>query len=72
MRFLERLLSGDFELVYFNNKNPPLYAILSHTWTEDQEVTYNELVASTGKVKISYNKIRFCSGQAVPDSLKYF
>jgi hypothetical protein len=72
MRLLERLSSGDFKLVSFNDENPPPYAILSHTWTEDQEVTYKELVAGTGKDKISYDKIRFCGRQAAADSLEYF
>jgi hypothetical protein len=72
MRLLERLSSGDFELVHFIDENPPPYAILSHTWTEGQEVTYNEMVAGTGKDKIGYDKIRFCSGRAAADGLKYF
>jgi hypothetical protein len=72
MRLLERLSSGDFKLVYFNDENPPPYAILSHTWTEGQEVTYNEMVAGTGKDKIGYDKIRFCSGRAAADGLKCF
>jgi hypothetical protein len=72
MRLLERLSSGDFKLVSFNNGDPPPYAILSHTWTEGQEVTYNELVAGTGKDKTGYDKIRFCGGRAAADNLKYF
>jgi hypothetical protein len=72
MRLLERLSSGDFKLVSFNDEDPPPYAILSHTWTEDQEVTYKELVAGTGKDKIGYDKIRFCGRQAAADSLEYF
>ncbi|KAF2830016.1 hypothetical protein CC86DRAFT_444052 [Ophiobolus disseminans] len=72
MRLLERLSSGDFKLVSFNNKNPPPYAILLHTWTEGQEVTYNKLVAGTSKDKTSYDKIRFCGGQAAADGLQYF
>ncbi|KAF2828141.1 HET-domain-containing protein [Ophiobolus disseminans] len=72
MRLLERLSSGDFKLVSFNDENPPLYAILSHTWTKGEEVTYNELVAGTGKDKTSYDKIRFCSRRAAADGLQYF
>ncbi|KAF1941895.1 HET-domain-containing protein [Clathrospora elynae] len=72
MRLLKRLSSGDFELVSFNDENPPPYAILSHTWTEGQEVTYKELVAGTGKDKIGYDKIRFCGVRAAADSLEYF
>lgn len=72
MRLLKRLSSGDFEVVSVDGENPPPYAILSHTWTDGQEVTYNELVAGTGKDKTGYEKIRFCSGQAAADGLEYF
>ncbi|KAH8592666.1 kinesin light chain 1 [Bisporella sp. PMI_857] len=61
MRLLKRSPGGDFELISFNDDDSPPYAILSHTWTEGQEVTYNELVARTGKGKTGYTKIRFCS-----------
>jgi hypothetical protein len=72
MRLLQRLSSGDFKLASFDDENPPPYAILSHTWTEGQEVTYNELVAGTGKEKTGYDKIRFCAGQVAVDGLQYF
>ncbi|KAF2687612.1 kinesin light chain 1 [Lentithecium fluviatile CBS 122367] len=72
MRLLKRSLRGDFELVFFNDGDAPPYAILSHTWTEGQEVTYNELVAGTGKDKIGYAKIRSCSERAAADGLEYF
>lgn len=72
MRLLKRLLGGDFELISFNDDDTPPYAILSHTWTEGQEVTYNELVAGTGKDKTGYAKIRFCGERAAADGLQYF
>jgi hypothetical protein len=72
MRLLQRLPGGDFELVLFNDETPPPYAILSHTWTEDQEVTYNELVAGTGREKTGYDKILFCGRRAAADGLQYF
>ncbi|KAH9866750.1 hypothetical protein J1614_008443 [Plenodomus biglobosus] len=72
MRLLECLSNGDFKLVSFNDENPPPYAILSHTWTEGQEVTHNELVAGTGKNKTGYSKIRFCGRRAAADNLEYF
>ena len=71
MRLLKRLPNGDFELISFNDDDPPPYAILSHTWTEGQEVTYNELVSGTGKDKIGYAKIRFCVDRAAEDGLQY-
>jgi hypothetical protein len=71
MRLLKRLPSGDFELISFNDDHPPPYAILSHTWTEGQEVTYNELVAGTGKNKAGYAKISFCGETAAVDGFEY-
>ncbi|KAH8593045.1 kinesin light chain 1 [Bisporella sp. PMI_857] len=71
MRLLKRLSGGDFELISFNDDDSPPYATLSHTWTEGQEVTYNELVASTGKDKTGYAKIRFCVDKAAEDGLEY-
>jgi hypothetical protein len=71
MRLLKRLPSGGFDLVSFSD-DPPRYAILSHTWTEGQEVTYNELVAGTGTEKTGYAKIRFCGERAAADGLEYF
>jgi hypothetical protein len=35
----------------------PSYAILSHTWDEGQEVTFDDLVKNSGKSKMGYNKI---------------
>lgn len=64
--------SDDFELATFRTNDPPPYAILSHTWTEGQEVTYNELRAGTGKAKAGYTKIRFCGERAAHDGLQYF
>ncbi|KAF2834342.1 kinesin light chain 1 [Patellaria atrata CBS 101060] len=71
IRLLKHSTEGEFKLISFNDNNPPPYAILSHTWTEGQEVTYDELVASTGKDKTGYTKIRFCVGRAAADGLEY-
>lgn len=70
MRLLRHTSEDDFELVAFTNNIPP-YAILSHTWTND-EVSYNELAAGTGKNKAGYDKIRFCGERAAHDGLQYF
>jgi hypothetical protein len=59
IRLLKRLLNGDLALTSFNDDDSPPYAILSHTWAEGQEVTYNELVSGTGKDKAGYVKIHF-------------
>ena len=72
MRLLKRSLRGGFDLVSFNSDDIPDYAILSHTWTEGQEITYDELLAGSGKDKTGYEKIRFCGDQAAADRLEYF
>jgi hypothetical protein len=71
IRLLKRSPKGGFELIPFNDDDTPPYAILSHTWTEGQEVTYNELVAGTGKDKTGYAKICFCVDRAAKDGLQY-
>ncbi|KAF1829964.1 hypothetical protein BDW02DRAFT_508720, partial [Decorospora gaudefroyi] len=48
------------------------YAILSHTWDEDQEVTYEDLAKGHGKSKSGFQKIQFCAKQAERDGLRYF
>lgn len=69
MRLLKRLLNGSFKLVSFSDDAVPPYAILSHTWNDGQEVTYNELVAGTGMAKAGYEKISFCAERAAADVL---
>jgi hypothetical protein len=71
MRLLKRSPKGDLELISFNDNDLPPYAILSHTWTEGQEVTYNELISGKGKEKSGYVKIRFCVDRAAEDGLQY-
>ncbi|KAF2418759.1 HET-domain-containing protein [Tothia fuscella] len=73
MRLLQYKPDSDgFELVTFRTNDLPSYAILSHTWTAGQEVTYDELRAGIGKGKAGYAKIRFCGERAAHDSLQYF
>jgi hypothetical protein len=71
MRLLKALSSGDFKLVSVPDDNPPPYAILSHTWNKDQEVTYGELVAGTCRGKTGFAKIRFCVDRAADDGVDY-
>lgn len=71
MRLLKRSLNGDLELISVDDENLPRYAILSHTWTDGEEVTYDELVAGTGKDKPGYAKIRFCVDRAAENGLQY-
>lgn len=60
MRLLE-CNSGEFSLTkdLIGDDKIPSYAILSHTWKEGQEVTFNDLMGGTGKSKAGYNKIQF-------------
>lgn len=54
--------------------NPAMrYAILSHTWGDDnEEVSLKDLTSLHGKTKKGYRKIRFCGEQAARDGLQYF
>jgi hypothetical protein len=74
MRLLEYNNDGEFSLTKdFFDSEIPEYAILSHTWGADtEEVTYRDVIDSTGKNKVGYEKIRFCGEQARRDSLHNF
>ncbi|KAL1613216.1 hypothetical protein SLS60_001448 [Paraconiothyrium brasiliense] len=73
IRLLKRSAGGDgFVLTSFDDKDAPPYAILSHTWTDGQEVTYDELLAGRGTDKRGYAKICFCSERTTADGLEYF
>jgi hypothetical protein len=61
---LTKDLTGDDEI--------PPYAILSHTWDEGQEVTFDDMMNNSGKRKTGFDKIRFCAQQAKRDGLRYF
>ena len=71
MRLLKRRPDGNLQLVLINDDNPHPYAILSHTWCEGQEVTYDELVAGTGRDKTGFAKILFCVDRAAKDKIEY-
>lgn len=73
MRLLRYISAGVFNLVepLADNEVIPPYAILSHTWIKGEEVTYEELVAGTGKLKAGYAKIQFCAEQAKRDRPSY-
>ncbi|KAF2622330.1 hypothetical protein BU25DRAFT_327275, partial [Macroventuria anomochaeta] len=63
-----------FDLIDFRRREKPPYAILSHTWEEDnnEEVTFSDVMDGTGQEKIGYRKLRFCGDQAARDRLEYF
>ena len=70
-----RLLNShtlDFKNFQDASIRPP-YAILSHTWGED-EVTYKEMLKHKDRatLKQGYRKIKYCAEQAIRDNLAYF
>jgi hypothetical protein len=74
MRLLQRDSAGRFSLtadLSDDGDTFPLYAILSHTWGE-QEVTFDDLNNDTGSSKDGYEKLKFCAKQAEQDGLRYF
>jgi tetratricopeptide (TPR) repeat protein len=73
MRLLKLHDNGELGLVERSGHSIPEYAILSHTWGPDgEEVTYEDLMTGSGKLKSGYDKIRFCGNQAKTDGLQYF
>ncbi|KAL2020054.1 hypothetical protein VTK56DRAFT_8957 [Thermocarpiscus australiensis] len=73
MRLLERNGAGEIRLTKFFVSNVPRYAILSHTWgNEEEEVSFQDLMDGTGKNKLGYRKIQFCGEQAWRDGLEFF
>jgi hypothetical protein len=73
MRLLRVNENGDFSLTkdIINNTRP--YAILSHTWGEDdEEVNFKDLMDGSGETKTGYRKLRFCAEQAACDGLQHF
>jgi hypothetical protein len=74
MRLLHSGDNGELSLVECEGSNSiPPYAILSHTWGPvTEEVTFRDILKSTGKDKAGWRKIRFCQEQAKKDGLFYF
>jgi hypothetical protein len=73
MRLLQVGSNGELMLTKDAATPPGPYAILSHTWTaDDDEVTFDDLENKTGAEKIGYTKLWFCANQARKDGLQYF
>jgi hypothetical protein len=53
------------------HSDPPPYAILSHTWVQEEEVLFHELGTPHCKRKEGYRKIKRCCAQAKADGLEY-
>jgi hypothetical protein len=74
MRLLHCSDTGEISLTksFVGDDTIPPYAILSHTWTDGHEVTFQELTNGDGKGKSGYDKIKFCGQEAKRDGLQYF
>lgn len=89
MRLLKTTDGRTYRLTenFLHQSQVPAYAILSHTWEEDQEVTFDDLNKDTKSKyrklrsslrlrprseKRGYKKLRFCAKQAKRDGLHYF
>lgn len=78
MRLLRRLKDGRLQLTNrlaadVLHRYP--YAILSHTWSKDdnEEINYQDFKNGSYRHKLSsYTKIQFCAKQASQDQLEYF
>lgn len=74
MRLLETRLAGlgeyPLKLKYVHNAEDVSYAILSHTWGED-EVLYGDVINKTGETKEGFLKVQGALQQARDDGLDY-
>jgi hypothetical protein len=75
IRLLQRKPDGEIIFREPTSAEVPAYAILSHTWGED-EVIYQDLKKGKDKSKTvdkaGWRKIQFCANQAAVDGLEYF
>ncbi|KAI9146880.1 Vegetative incompatibility protein [Paramyrothecium foliicola] len=71
IRLLHRTENGSINLTEWLPSNVPKYAILSHTWG-DEEVLFENIIDGVGAQKVGYKKIEFCGRQAASDGLSYF
>ncbi|KAL5371635.1 hypothetical protein DPSP01_014120 [Paraphaeosphaeria sporulosa] len=75
IRLLQRKPDGDIVFREPTSGDTPAYAILSHTWG-NEEVTLQDMEAdadiSKTVSKAGWAKIQFCADQAAADGLRYF
>lgn len=71
MRLITRDAGADLSLIERTGADIPPYAILSHTWDGDNEVSFSDIIDGTGKDKPRYAKLEFCVEQAARDGLQY-
>ncbi|KAF2674011.1 HET-domain-containing protein [Microthyrium microscopicum] len=68
--FMWLINSKSIQLEWFYEDNAPKYAILSHTWGED-EFLYDDIRNDRGKDKLGFQKVQYCCEQALKDGLSY-
>ncbi|KAK6214532.1 hypothetical protein LQW54_004253 [Pestalotiopsis sp. IQ-011] len=71
MRLLQ-LQNGELNLTPDLTRDIPSYAILSHTWGAEGEVTFQDVSQKRGHGKPGYEKILFCGRQAKRDGFDHF
>ncbi|KAL5371064.1 hypothetical protein DPSP01_014515 [Paraphaeosphaeria sporulosa] len=75
IRLLQRKPDGGIVFRETTNSDVPAYAILSHTWGEE-EVIFQDMKGSADMSKAAskagWKKIQFCARQAAADGLQYF
>jgi hypothetical protein len=72
MRFLQVGPDGYLNLTKDLATPPASYAILSHTWGDDEdEVAFDDLEMKTNTNKAGYAKLWFCVNQAQMDGIEY-
>lgn len=73
MRLLRLSDHGELTITKHDDDKLPPYAVLSHTWGDDEdEVTYHDVKHDKGKSKPGYAKLLFCGRQAQKDDLQDF
>jgi hypothetical protein len=66
-----RLLRTDkLELVEFQGKDIPPYAILSHTWATE-EVSFQDIQQGTAQSQLGYGKVAGACAVAIQDGFEY-
>ena len=74
MRLLELKPDSKLLSTEYNADDIPSYAILSHTWAEDnsKEVSFQDVQEGISRSKPGWRKIDFCADRATANGLRFF
>lgn len=74
MRLIQDDSQGNLHLIEERKSKGTRYAILSHTWAEDddEEVTFQDMIRGGNEGKDGWKKIEFCRRQAKKDDIQHF